>query len=343
VRTEHFRRGLGSILLAFAIVLFMTFSMTFTAPPVLARGGVIYTPGGTTIEVGPSQEFTLRFKLYWDEPEWLGYFWFEFYWESPRKDNLNQGTENENFTFVSASAYFEDNLDPISIGLTFAEGVSPENSAMWRHAIVVSNPVGNGGDDNFYVDVVMRAAGAGGVPHVLTNNHPIVIWGSIDVAEPTTVSYTPPNPYITIKVTSYTGTAVFSLVDLYTVNVEKILDLYAGSKLVVKFYTYGDTFENENVIENFSPPWHVEENEKVSHPYPTLSVYKTVKRARLDLTYDNTENVILTIASWTTRRSDLISRISDIRAYWPFVVWPVTSLLITEISHIKSLWPYAPP
>ena len=37
-----------------------------------------------------------------------------------------------------------------------------------------------------------------------------------------------------------TGTAVFNLVNLYTVNVEKILDLYQGLKLVVKFYTDGE-------------------------------------------------------------------------------------------------------
>lgn len=44
-----------------------------------------------------------------------------------------------------------------------------------------------------------------------------------------------------------TGTAVFNLVNLYTVNVEKILDLYQGLKLVVKFYTDGEAAIVEHV------------------------------------------------------------------------------------------------
>jgi len=132
------------------------------------------------------------------------------------------------------------------------------------------------------------------------------------------------------------GTAVFSVVDLYTVNVEKILYLNQGSKLVVKFYTYGDAFENENVIENFVPPWLVEENESARHPEGI-----GVKKARLDLTADNTENVISTIATFTTTRSYLIGRISAIKSKWPFALIPERSILIKEISDIKAIWPFA--
>jgi len=131
--------------------------------------------------------------------------------------------------------------------------------------------------------------------------------------------------------------AEFSLLTLYTVNLDLDLWLDDGSKLVVKFYTYGNTFENENVIETFSPPWHVEENENARHPNNI-----GVKKARLDLTYDNTENVIVTISTFTVRRSNLIARISTIKGRWPFAPPAEKSALISEISGIKGQWPFAP-
>jgi len=180
-----------------AIVFSMTILMTLTATPVLG-GWVENQPGGTIIEVEPGENFTLRFKLCWNEPGFNGYFSLGFYWDSPKMDN--SGTPSENFTFVKASAYLEDNLDPISTNLLFTEGVSPEDKNMWRYSIVVEHFAGYPWDDNFYVDVVMRASGIGGVPHVATDNHPIIITGTIDVMESTIVSYTPPNPYITVRV-----------------------------------------------------------------------------------------------------------------------------------------------
>jgi len=441
---------LGSILLVSAIVLSMTLLMTFTATPVLTKLPVVIDePGGDTITVYQGATFTIQFKLAWNEPG-LGYFSLGIYWDSPRKDNLIGGTENENFTFVSASAYLEDNHDNIPVGLIFSEGLSPENYDKWRHHIVVDHTEGYPWDDNFYVDIMMRASGYGGVPHVPTNNHPIVISGTIDIWDGVIYSYEPPNPYITITIevlrgvavtispsensgppgatlnysvtvtntgtlddnyaltisdneswgptlnnylfenvqpgesrtatlsvtvpenavpednitviatsqadntvsdndsciaraTYWTGTAVFrGLENLYAVRLEKNLDLYQGSKLVVKFYFYDNTYENEVVIENFVPPWHVEENEKV--PNPTLPwCYKSaVKKARLDLTTDNTENVISTIATWTTRKSHLITRIGQIRGRWPFADTAERSKLWKEISDIRSLWVFAP-
>jgi len=130
----------------------------------------------------------------------------------------------------------------------------------------------------------------------------------------------------------------WGLENLYSVRLEKNLYLAQGSRLVVKFYTYGGAYENESVIENFAPPWHIKENEAVPHPGNI-----GVEKARLDLTYENTETVISTIASWITRRSDLIRRISEIKGYWPLVERPDwRSAATREISHIKSIWPYAP-
>jgi len=202
VRTESSIRGFSSILLAFALVLSMAVSITFTATPV-AAGGTISTPGGTTITCYPGTTFTLQFKLFWNEPAYLGYFSLGIYWDSPKTDST--GTANENFTFVSASAYFEDNLQAISVNTTFSEGVSPDNPANWRYSIVVDHTIGDGGDDNFFVDIVLRASGAGGVPHIAPDNHTIVISGTVDVAEQSIVSYSPPDPNITIQVLPWTG------------------------------------------------------------------------------------------------------------------------------------------
>jgi len=140
-----------------------------------------------------------------------------------------------------------------------------------------------------------------------------------------------------IGVIPWTGTATFSLVNLYTVNVEKILDLNQGSKLVVKFYAYDNvTFENENVIETFVPPAHVEENENARHPEGI-----GVKRARLVLT-DGAGAKIATIATFTVTRSILMARIAEIDLRWPYASFAERSVLMAEIADIDLQWPYAP-
>ena len=116
-------------------------------------------------------------------------------------------------------------------------------------------------------------------------------------------------------VPSWTGTAAFSFVNLYTVNVEQTLDLNQGSKLVVKFYDYSDVFESENVIETFSPPWHVEENEHARHP-SIGGENIGVRKARLVLTTDDTSNEIATIASFTVCKDDLRTRYRAIPKEW---------------------------
>jgi len=139
---------------------------------------------------------------------------------------------------------------------------------------------------------------------------------------------------------AWTGSATFSLENLYKLNLYKDnLWLYQGSKLVVKFYTYNNAFENQTVIhENFALPWRVvPENENVAHPSGI-----GVKRARLDLTGDNTENVISTIASFTVHQSDLRSRDKAILAYWGGhpELWPAFR---EEDKDILTMWASAPP
>ena len=103
-----------------------------------------------------------------------------------------------------------------------------------------------------------------------------------------------------------TGTVTFRFENLYKVSLEKDnLWLYDGRKLVVKFYTYDNMFQAENVIhENFALPWRVvPENENVPHPSGL-----PVEIARLVLTTDDTANEISTIASFTATRSVLANR-----------------------------------
>jgi len=110
---------------------------------------------------------------------------------------------------------------------------------------------------------------------------------------------------------TWKGTATFKFENFYAVSVEENLWLYTGSKLVVKFYTFDNKLENERVIHSFMPPENIKEKENVPHPQD-----KPVRRVRLVLTPDNTENVISTIASFTTRKDDLSDRISWIIVNW---------------------------
>ena len=208
--TESFRRGLIFILLIFALVL----SMSFTAAPVLAPG-VSDEPGGDIIEVGPGQEFTLRFRLRWDIPGELGYFSFFICWDSPGEN----GTPSENFTFLGAEAYF-DNLDQIDITLDFYEAAMDMRRS---YGIIVYHYPGDQRDGEFNVDLRFRAVDAGGVPHAPTDNHPIVISDTIDVPEgPIPYSYPLPDPYITIRV------AGWRLIEMWT----RVVEAPAGWQLI---------------------------------------------------------------------------------------------------------------
>ncbi len=141
----------------------------------------------------------------------------------------------------------------------------------------------------------------------------------------------------------WTGTATFELENLYVVRLEKNLDLNQGSRLVVKFYTYWDVFENESVIENFVPPWHLEENEKVPHPTLPWCHKSAVKKVRLVLTTDNTEDVISTIATFVSTRNILNTRMTAIYMEWPFASSERRNFLMKEITDMYIQWPFAPP
>jgi len=173
---------------------------------------------------------------------------------------------------------------------------------------------------------------------VCTTDNIIVIATGIDNAEVTG------NDTATVHVVSpWMGAAAFKLEDLYKLNLYKDnLWLYQGSKLVVKFYKYDNSLENENVIhENFALPWHVvPENENVEHP--RIAGVKTgVKKAKLWLV-DNAGNEISKIKGWVTIRDDLWTRLVQIASRWPYAPPGERDNLWKEIGDVASQWPYAP-
>ena len=116
---------------------------------------------------------------------------------------------------------------------------------------------------------------------------------------------------------AHLGLATFELENLYKVSLEKDLQLYQGSKLVVKFYKYNLTLQDNSVIDEFAPPENIKENEDVPHPRGAEGwSWGTVQIAKLVLTGENTENEISTIASFTVHQSHLRTRDIQILILW---------------------------
>jgi len=140
-----------------------------------------------------------------------------------------------------------------------------------------------------------------------------------------------------VRVASWTGTATFGLENLYAVSLDANLWLGEGSKLVVKFYYYSNIYRGENVVWSGTTPDNVNFSKIVSHPQAD-----PVEKARLDLTTDNTGNVISTIASFTVRRRNLMGRIIKIDMEWPYAPPHKLPDMWSEIIGIDLQWPYAP-
>ena len=172
-----------SISLALALVL----SLTFVATLVLAPD-IVSEPGGTIVEVPLGGEFVLAFRLRWDEDA-EGYYAISIYWDCP------ENRPEENFTFVGASAYF-DNDDAIDATVDLYEGPWDNGT---RYTVVVGNATSDPRNGEFNVDLRLRAAGADDVPHI-AGDHPIIISGTISVWETTLLDYAAPNPVITVRV-----------------------------------------------------------------------------------------------------------------------------------------------
>jgi hypothetical protein len=86
----------------------------------------------------------------------------------------------------------------------------------------------------------------------------------------------------------------FDLITSQKISLDVNLWLENGSKVVVKFYGYDNVYQAENVFENFTPPARIVKFENISHPEN-----KPIEKVVLQVTGENTENVISTIASFT--------------------------------------------
>ena len=122
----------------------------------------------------------------------------------------------------------------------------------------------------------------------------------------------------------------------YIVKVEVDLYLHTGSKLIVKFYTYENVYENEEVVWEGNTPTDVFLSENVRHPDNV-----PVKIAKLVLVGPENEE-ILSVTSLFVTKSHLIRRISELKAIWPFASPEEKSAIIAEISNIKARWPFMP-
>ena len=126
----------------------------------------------------------------------------------------------------------------------------------------------------------------------------------------------------------------------------KDLQLYTGSKLVVKFYKYDNvTLQANSVIENITLPYpySIAENENVPHPRASDRwSWGTVQVATLVLTTDNENEVISTIASFTVHQTDLRARYQNILSAW-LDRSNQQGAFRAEIMDIMSQWLDAPP
>ena len=333
MKTENFSRGIVPVLTASVLVM----SMVLVIAPASAGGFIGTNYSGQVIRVIPGGTFVLRTELVWDEPEFYGYYKVVIVWEDNNR-------ADENFTVLYTRAFFDNDGDndpgpsPVWLENTTQLASGPgTNGRRWAFRVLTTTS--DSRDGYFDVEIYMQA-GSRGIPHILTDNHPINKpgWGGVIYwSEPSFGSYTP--AVTTIRVVTWSGSATFRLENLYKINLYKDLLLSDGRKLVVKFYTYDNIFENENVLhENFTLPWKVvPENENVPHPSGI-----SVKRARLDLTGDNTENVISTIATFVANRDILWARLTQISGEWPFASSSERDALWKELGDLSAQWPYAP-
>ena len=131
----------------------------------------------------------------------------------------------------------------------------------------------------------------------------------------------------------------FEFIILYQVRLSVNLLIDNGSKLVAKFYKYdNNTYQAENIIDEFTPPKHVENILILARP---LGV--PVEIVTLFLTTDNTEEEIYTVASFVVTKLMLETRFLEIPFYWAQADAAGKLALETEFMEIPFQWTMAPP
>jgi hypothetical protein len=321
---RYFKSGL--IFSSLTLVLLLL--MFFTALPVSATTA---TPPDNYVAVPPGEVFLLRGTVTFDKAA-TGYFmWGPVYW-------YHNGDPAENFTLENTpSVYWEDGTPVENVSISdFTVG-----NVGWQ---IVIDDNGDGIERNgtFYVDIWLRAASGGGIPHKVDNQWIYFSMDEIILYEPGPVTVSAPPIYV--DVVPWDGTVSFELENLYKVSLEKDLYLENGTKLVVKFYKYDKiTLQDESVIDNFTPPENVKENENVLHPRGAEGFPNgTVQIAKLVLTENNTDEVISEIASLTVHQSHLRDRYIDIIIDWGGHP-ELHDAFRDEIIDILIQWSSAPP
>jgi len=135
------------------------------------------------------------------------------------------------------------------------------------------------------------------------------------------------------------GKAEFDHITLYKVSLDVDLYLGSGLKLVAKFYTWGSSYQGENVVWTGSTPDNVSFFKYLPHPLGSM----VVQIVKLDLTYDTTENVIQRIASFVVRKEDIEQNFMRIPLEWALAQTPEERLKI-EIEFMEKplYWVMAP-
>jgi len=333
VKTERFNRDIASVLLALAFAM----PIVFIATPTSAAGFVDTNYSGRVIEVVQGGTFVLRTELVWDEPSVNGYYMVTIVWEDNNR-------ADENFTVLYTRAFIDNDNDnlpgasPIWLeNTTVLVSGAGANGTRWAFK-VKNTGVGDPNDGYFDVEIYMLA-GSQGVPHRAPwDNHCINKsgWGgSIDYGESTPLTTTP--AVTTIRVLPF-----FKLENLFKVSLDVNLWLENGSRLVVKFYRYDNTYQAESLFWEGTTPAQVVKAENVPHPrssegYP----WGTVQKAALVAT-DNLGNEIQIVDNFTAYRNHLWNRLTGIRAEWPYATPLERDALWMELSGIRIQWPYAP-
>lgn len=131
--------------------------------------------------------------------------------------------------------------------------------------------------------------------------------------------------------------AKFNLDTLYKVGADLDTYIYEGSKLALKFYNYAGGYQGENIVWSGATPDNVSFSKIVPHPQN-----KAVEEIRLDLTAENTENVISTVGSFIVRKVTLEARLMEIPLEWSLAQPAGRVKLEIEYMEIPIRWALAP-
>jgi uncharacterized membrane protein len=179
--------------------------------------------------------------------------------------------------------------------VTWEEGVVGGNM---RYTVVVDHREGDPRDGEFNVDLRFKAAGAGGVPHAATENHAMVIIGTIDVPEGDQYfTYQPPNPYVSVK--------VMQVSPARGVDVTVSPNYQCGFPADVLKYTIfitnmGDVDDDFSLEATDTAGWHLTlSSTSLAIPAKSNKPVKLSVSIPSNAAYSTTDNILVTVRSKT--------------------------------------------